>query len=232
MTNIAQNLDNVRQRIEAAALRADRNPKEVTLVAVSKVHPAEAIREAYNAGQRHFGENYAQELRDKSIELNDLPGINWHFIGHLQRNKAKYVASAASMVETVDSERIVQELDKQSSRFERQIGCLVQVNVGDEEQKSGCTPEEATDIISAVEHAEGLYLQGLMTIPPWELDAEETRPYFTELRKLRDSLGGKSRLPHLSMGMSHDFEEAVEEGATLVRVGTAIFGARNYGTKI
>ncbi|MBW2278126.1 MAG: YggS family pyridoxal phosphate-dependent enzyme [Deltaproteobacteria bacterium] len=226
MTDIATNLTEVRSRITEAATDAGRDPSEVTLVAVSKVHPATAIREAYAAGQRHFGENYAQELRDKAAELSDLPDIRWHFIGHLQRNKAKYVAPSATLIETVDSERLVEELQRQAERAETQFGCLVQVNVGGEEQKSGCEPEQAAEILEAVEAAPQLALAGLMTIPPWDLEADETRVWFEALRELRNELGGAKRLPHLSMGMSHDFEEAIEEGATIVRVGTAIFGAR------
>jgi pyridoxal phosphate enzyme (YggS family) len=226
MTDIAENLVEVRSRIADAATDAGRDPSEVTLVAVSKVHPADAIRRAYEAGQRHFGENYAQELRDKAAELADLPGIRWHYIGHLQRNKAKYVAPNAALVETVDSARLVAELQRQAERADRSLPCLVQVNVGGEEQKSGCEPEDAEEVLAAVEQASRLELAGLMTIPPWDLEAEETRVWFKALRELRDRLGGTRRLPHLSMGMSHDFEEAIEEGATIVRVGTAIFGAR------
>ena len=226
MTDIAANLTSVKRRIANAANRAGRDPDAITLVAVSKVHPASAIREAYEAGQRHFGENYAQELRDKAMELSDLEGIRWHFIGHLQRNKAKLVAPAVSLVETVDSPRLIEELARQAERSARKIACLVQVNVGQEEQKSGCEEGEAETLVQAIEGAPGLQPVGLMTIPPWDLDAEETRVYFKALYRLREALGGAARLPQLSMGMSHDFEEAVEEGATFVRVGTAIFGTR------
>ncbi|MCP4674833.1 MAG: YggS family pyridoxal phosphate-dependent enzyme [Deltaproteobacteria bacterium] len=226
MTDIEKNLSVVRRRIEEAAARAGRSPGEVTLVAVSKMHPAGVIREAYAAGQRHFGENYAQELRDKAEELSNLEEIHWHFIGHLQRNKVKYIKKSASLLETVDSARLAEELSKQAQGAGRTIGCLVQVNVGEEEQKSGCEPGETAGLLEVVERANGLTLEGLMTIPPWDLEAEETRKHFIALRELRDELGGKARLPHLSMGMSHDFEEAVEEGATFVRVGTAIFGKR------
>jgi pyridoxal phosphate enzyme (YggS family) len=226
MTNIATRLKEVNARISAAAARAGRDPGEVALVAVSKRHPEEAIREAYAAGQRRFGENYAQELRDKAAVLADLADIDWHFIGHLQRNKVKYVAPSCALMETVDSRRLVEELGRQAARAGRAVGCLVQVNVGGEEQKSGCVPDEAAAICDAVEATDNLALEGLMTIPPWDLDADQTRVHFAALRGLRDRLGGAGRLPHLSMGMSHDFEEAVEEGATLVRVGTAIFGER------
>lgn len=226
MSEIAKNLAGVMERIEAAAARCGRDPGAVILVAVSKLQSAEAVREAYAAGQRHFGENYAQELAEKAALLSDLDGIRWHFIGHLQRNKARQVADAASLVETVDSIRLARELDRQAERLGRRIDCLVQVNVGGEDQKSGCAPEQAFEMLAAVEEAAGLSLEGLMTIPPWDLDAGETRRYFKSLRDLREVHGGAARLKHLSMGMSHDFEVAIEEGATIVRVGTAIFGAR------
>ena len=226
MTDIAKNLEEVKKRIEAAAIRAGRDPASVTLVAVSKVHPASAIRKAYAAGQRHFGENYAQELRDKAEELKDLDGIHWHFIGHLQRNKTKTVAPWISLLETVDSPRLAEELARQATRFDRTIQCLVQVNVGEEEQKFGCEARDTERLVQVIEQTPGLGLSGLMTIPPWDLEAEETRKHFQTLYRLREDLGGADRLPHLSMGMSHDFEEAVEEGATFVREGTAIFGAR------
>lgn len=230
MTDIVANLNNIKERIADAAGRAGRNADEVTLVAVSKRHSEASIREAYAAGQRHFGENYAQELRDKAEALADLDGIRWHFIGHLQRNKAKYVVPTGAMVEIVDDLSLVETLDKQAARFERRIGCLVQVNVGEEDQKSGieADAEQIERLLGAVETSAHLALDGLMTIPPWELDAEETRVYFKALKRLQTAHGGPDRLPHLSMGMSHDFEEAVEEGATLVRVGTAIFGQRPY----
>jgi len=228
MNDITKKLAEVTLKISRAASRVGRDPEDVTLVAVSKRHSTDAIRQAYAAGQRHFGENYAQELRDKAVELEDLQDIHWHFIGHLQRNKAKYVAPNVALLETVDSVRLVENLDRQADRFGRRIACLVQVNVGDEEQKSGCAPDELETILQAVEQTENLRSKGLMTIPPWDLESEETRKYFQALAKLRDAHGGSTRLNHLSMGMSHDFEVAIEEGATLVRVGTAIFGPRNY----
>lgn len=228
MTTLAARLETVRLRIVEATRRSGRDPRSVALVAVSKTHPSSAIREAYAAGQRLFGENYAQELRDKAQELSDLPDLEWHFIGHLQRNKAKYVAPSAALVETVDSLRLAEELADQANKRGRALDCLVQVNVGGEAQKSGCEPQEAEDLVRAVETLAGLRLRGLMTIPPFDLEASETRIHFAALARLRDFLGGPTRLPQLSMGMSHDFEAAIEEGATLVRVGTAIFGERDY----
>ena len=226
MTVITENLQAVRQSIRDAALSCDRDPGSVTLVAVSKRHSPEAIRTAYAAGQRDFGENYAQEQSDKALELADLEGIRWHFIGHLQRNKAKHVAPSCALVETVDSARLVEELSRQAVKLDRVVSCLVQVNVGEEDQKFGCDREELEEILCAVEEADGLALEGLMTIPPWDLEPQETRVHFRALSQLRERHGGRARLPHLSMGMSHDFQVAIEEGATMVRVGTAIFGPR------
>lgn len=227
MNRIAENLKDVRRRMAGAARAAGRDPMAVTLVAVSKTHPPEAIREAHAAGQRRFGENYAQELAEKAAALADLPDIRWHFIGHLQRNKVKLVAPAAAIVETVDSERLAAELARHAEQAGRRMDCLVQVNVGGEEQKSGCATEEAAGLVAAVERMAALRLQGLMTIPPFHLEATETRRYFAALGELRGRLGGPARLPHLSMGMSHDFEAAIAEGATFVRVGTAVFGERS-----
>lgn len=226
MTDIAGNIQEVKARIADAARKVSRDPAEVTLVAVSKVHKEASIREAYGAGQRHFGENYAQELQGKGQALADLPDIVWHFIGHLQRNKAKMVVSTGAVIETVDSVRLVAELDRLGERLSCRIPCLIQVNVGEEEQKSGVAAEEAAALLEGVESSSNLDAEGLMTIPPFDLDPEETREHFIALRELRASLGGAGRLPHLSMGMSNDYEVAVEEGATLVRVGTAIFGRR------
>jgi len=223
---ISRNLKEVRERIREAARKAGRNPDEITLLAVSKVHTADSIRAAFDAGHRDFGENYAQELASKAGELEDLEGLRWHFIGHLQTNKAKYVAPVTYAMHTFDSVKIVKEVGKRASASGRKIEAFVQVNVAGEKQKSGCTPEQAEEICDAVDEHEALVLSGLMVLPPWDLDPEEARPYFVAIRKLRDTLGGEKRLPHLSMGMSHDYEVAIAEGATIVRVGTAIFGER------
>jgi pyridoxal phosphate enzyme (YggS family) len=226
MNDIARNIDSIRERIARAARRVGRDPGTVTLVAVSKFHSASAVREARAAGQLDFGENYAQDLRDKAESLADLPELRWHFIGHLQRNKARMVVPHAALVETVDSARLAAELDRQAGLLGRRLPCLVQVNVGGEEQKSGCAGDGIEDVLAAVETAAHLELAGLMTIPPFDLEADRTRVYFRDLARLREQHGGAARLPHLSMGMSGDFEAAVEEGAHIVRVGTAIFGER------
>ena len=223
---IKENLLEINERIADAAKRSGRSAADVTLVAVSKVHPASTILAAYEAGQRHFGENYAQELKEKHAALKELTDIKWHFIGHLQRNKVKIAVSTGAIVETVDSVRLAEALNQQAERDGCILPVLLQVNVGEEKQKSGASPEALPALIEDISHLGRLVIKGLMTIPPYDLDSDETRKYFESLRKLRDKNGGLDRLPYLSMGMSHDFEAAVEEGATHVRVGTAIFGGR------
>ncbi len=229
MSSIAEALAEVRARIERAASSASRDPKTVRLVAVSKTKPASAVREAYEAGQRDFGENYAQELAEKAEALSDLADIRWHFIGHLQSNKAKLVAPVAHLVHTVDSASLARELGKRVAKLGRDpLRVLVEVNVGGEAQKAGVTPADLPKLLDAVEAEPNLLLQGMMTMPPHDLD--EARRAFEGLAALRDRHGGIARLPELSMGMTDDLEVAVACGATIVRVGTAIFGARQYPT--
>lgn len=219
-------LDAVRARIDAAAVRAGRDPAAVTLVAVSKTHGPEAVRAAYARGQRDFGENYVQELVAKADGLADLVDLRWHFIGHLQSNKCRDVAGRVAMVQTVDSARLARELGRRAVAVGRTVGILVQVNVAREAQKSGCEVGELAAILAEAEATPGVALRGLMTVPPAAGDPAASRPWFEALRALRDEHGGASRLPELSMGMTHDMAEAVAAGATMVRVGTAIFGAR------
>jgi pyridoxal phosphate enzyme (YggS family) len=221
---VAGRLAAVRARIDAAARAAGRDPSSVTLVAVSKTQPAEAIRAAYAAGQRDFGENYAQELVAKHAALADLDGLRWHFIGALQRNKAKDVAPRAHVIEAVDRLELARELDKRAAAAGRTLEVLLEVNVGGEASKSGAAPADVPALVDAVRALPRLALRGLMTIPPEVDDPADARPYFAALRALAQEHG----LAELSMGMSHDFEAAIAEGATLVRVGTAIFGARSY----
>jgi PLP dependent protein len=203
-----------------AAVRA-RVPPRVTLVAVSKTQPPEAIREAYAAGQRDFGENYAQEWRDKAAALSDLRDLTWHFIGALQTNKVKYLAGQVAWVHTVDRLALAEEISRRSAARGTTTRVLVEVNVAGEASKSGCAPADVAPLAAAVSRLPGLALRGLMCIPPAEGDP---RPRFAALRALRDGLG--LDLPELSMGMSGDYEAAIAEGSTMVRVGTAIFGAR------
>ena len=223
---IAGRLAEVRQRIDEAVARSGRPPGSARLVAVSKEKPAEAIRAAFEAGQRDFGENYAQELVEKTAALEDLAGIRWHAIGRLQRNKAKYVARVASVVHAVDRADLASELGKRAAAAGRSLEVLVEVSIAGEETKGGCAPGDLAGVLDAVAAAPSLKAVGLMTMAPFFDDPELARPVFAALRELRDKHGGASALPELSMGMSHDFEVAVAEGATLVRVGTAIFGAR------
>jgi pyridoxal phosphate enzyme (YggS family) len=194
-------------------------PPGVTLVAVSKAHPAAAVREAYAAGQRHFGENYVQEWRAKAEALADLPEIAWHFVGGLQTNKVKYLVGKVALVHAVDREELAREIARRSAQRGVATRVLVEVNVAGEASKSGCAPAEVPRLVEAVRALPGLELRGLMCIPPAEGDP---RPHFAAVRRMRDALG----LSELSMGMSGDYPVAIEEGATIVRVGTAIFGER------
>lgn len=231
MPGVSERLARVHERIERAARAAGRDPKEIRLLAVSKTHPIPLIREAYAAGQRDFGENYLQQLVQKAIELEDLKDIRWHMIGHLQTNKAKLAAVYANVVHTVDSVRVAQALGRRRAALAAEnaslirLPVLVEVNVAGEAQKAGCSPAELEAVLDAIEADRSLELSGLMTVPPHS-DPSDARLVFEQLRELRDAHGGCERLPELSMGMSHDFEEAILAGSTIVRVGTAIFGAR------
>lgn len=222
--SVRDGLERVRERIASACAAARRDPSTVSLVAVSKTQPAEAVREAYDAGQRLFGENYVQELAEKAAALSELPELTWHFIGHLQRNKVKSVIAvgAGVTVETVDSLRLAAEIDKRAASEGRVVPVLLQVNVAGEAQKSGCSPDELVTLVADVRALPHLSLRGLMTIPPLGRDPEASRPHFARLRGMASEHG----LTELSMGMSADLEVAIEEGATMVRVGTAIFGER------
>ncbi len=194
-------------------------PAGVTLVAVSKTQPPDAIREAYGAGQRDFGENYAQEWREKADALADLADLRWHFIGSLQTNKVKYLAGRVHALHTVDRVELARETSKRFSAKGAVVRAFLEVNTGGEASKAGCPPAEAPALASAIRSLPGLELVGLMAIPPPD---EDPRPHFRLLRELRDRLG----LRELSMGMSADWRIAVEEGATVIRIGTAIFGER------
>jgi pyridoxal phosphate enzyme (YggS family) len=224
---VTENLAAVRERIDRAAIAAGRDPASVRLVAVSKKKPAEAIREAYAAGQRVFGENYAQEMANKADELSDLEDLEWHFIGHLQSNKAKLVAPRAAMVHAVDGAFIARELARRAESAGRTsaLSLLVEVNIGGEERKHGVRAEDLKDTLSEIARIPNVVVRGLMTMPPAD-DLERARSIFEILASLRSLHGGVEALPELSMGMSGDLEVAIAAGATMVRVGTAIFGAR------
>lgn len=238
MNDVAARLDDVRRELADAARDSGRDPAEVRLVAVSKTKSARAIRDAYAASQRDFGENYVQEMQKKAAELADLPDLRWHFIGHLQRNKAKVVAQIASAVHTVDSERLAKELGKRTAEAaaegakargpsDARLRVFVEVNVGGEAQKTGCAPAELAAVLAAIESEPALSLVGLMTVPPYTDDPADSRAPFDRLARLRDEHGGAARLPELSMGMTRDLRYAVLAGATMVRVGTGIFGERS-----
>ena len=220
MTDLAENFAAIEARIVAACSRAGRPRTDVVLVAVSKLHPPEAIRAAYALGQRDFGENYAQELRDKHAALADLDGLRWHAIGPLQPKNAKYVARAAHTFHALERLDTAQELSKR--RTGEPLRCLLEVNVGTEATKAGLTPKAAGQFATGLAALPNLTVVGLTCLPPFSEDPQASRPHFAALRALAQGL----RLEALSMGTTQDFEVAIEEGATLVRVGTAIFGAR------
>jgi PLP dependent protein len=230
--SIAENIAHVRERIAAAARRVARNPDEITLMGVSKTFPVESIREAYDAGLRVFGENRVQEFAGKALALRDLPEAEWHLIGHLQSNKAAKAAELFHAVDTLDSVRMGDKLNVAADSLGKTLPVLIEINVGGEEAKSGVAPGsvELEEILRAAARWGSLRIRGLMTVPPYTEDPEGSRPYFRQLRQMRDSIAERMlagiEVKILSMGMSHDFEVAIEERATCVRVGTAIFGER------
>lgn len=216
--SVCERLPEVRDRIERAAARVGRDPASITLIAVTKVFPQDVIREAYEAGLREFGENYVQEFESKWPGVSNLAGSHFHLIGHLQSNKAARAAELFHVIQTVDSAKLARRLNEAA----RPLDIMLEVKLSAEQAKSGADPAELPGLIDAVRSANNLRLLGLMTMPPWSDDIEASRPYFRRLRELASQLN----LPHLSMGMSHDFEVAIEEGATFIRVGTALFGKR------
>jgi pyridoxal phosphate enzyme (YggS family) len=230
--SISENIARVRENIAAAARRAGRNPDNITLMAVSKTFPPERIREAHAAGLRVFGENRVQEFAGKADALRDLAGADWHLIGHLQTNKAAKAAELFTAIDSVDSVRLGEKLNDTAEKAGKTLPVLIEINVGGEEAKSGVAPgsAELEKILAEARNWKHLWVRGLMTVPPFTDDPEGARPFFRQLRKMRDQIAA-CRLPAismdvLSMGMSHDFEVAIEEGSTCVRVGTAIFGER------
>ena len=211
-------LSEVRARIERAAARAGRRADDITLLAVTKIFPASAIHEAYAAGLRDFGENYVQEFEGKFAEVSRLEGARFHLIGHLQSNKARRAAEIFQVIETLDSAKLARRLEEGG----RPLEVMLEVKLSQEQAKSGADPAQIPALIEALAGCPRLRLAGLMTMPPWSDDPEASRPWFRQLRELADLHG----LRHLSMGMSHDLEVAIEEGSTEVRVGTALFGPR------
>jgi len=227
---IQENLERVRQQIEAAANGCGRDPDAVQLVAVSKTVPVERVRQAIDAGVTVLGENYVQEARDKIEALSDCE-VRWHFIGHLQSNKAKYAVALFDLIHSVDSVKLAAEIDKRAAKIGKKQPVLVQVNIAEEESKSGVSAEQSDALVKEISAFEHLEVRGLMTMPPFFNQPERVRPYFRTLRRLRDRIRKMAipgiELNELSMGMTGDFQVAIEEGATLVRIGTAIFGERD-----
>jgi pyridoxal phosphate enzyme (YggS family) len=226
---LKQRLEHIKERIRQAAKSCNRNPDSIRLVAVSKTVPAETVKEAIEAGATILGENYVQDAREKFDALVHYP-VSWHFIGHLQSNKAKYAVRLFDLIHSVDSLKLARALDKEAKKVDKIQPILVQVNISGEDTKSGIAAEDAPGLISEISHLKNLSIEGLMTMPPYFYQPEKVRPYFAALRELRDQMKKQSlpnvSLEELSMGMTGDFEVAIEEGATLVRIGTAIFGER------
>lgn len=230
--SISDNIARIQEQIAAVAKRAGRQPKDVALMAVTKTHPAEKIREGYQAGLRLFGENRVQEFAGKASALADLTGVEWHMIGHLQTNKASKAVELFSAVDSVDSVKLAEKLNAIAESSGKRLAVLIEINIGGEDAKSGVAPDssEMEALLQAAPRLESLSFRGLMTVPPFTDDPEGARPYFRRLRELRDTIAARNlaaiSMDILSMGMSHDFGVAIEEGSTCVRVGTAIFGAR------
>lgn len=229
---IKENLSKVHENINKACKRAGRQPSEVTLIAVSKTKPMELIQEAYNFGERNFGENHVQELEWK---VPALPDANWHMIGHLQRNKVSKIVGKVSLIHSVESERLAKEIDKQSEKAGVVTPVLVEINIGDEDSKFGIRPEDAVEFVKTISIYKNICVKGLMTVAPYVENSEENRPLFRKMYDLYIDIKNENidnvSMDILSMGMTNDYEIAIEEGATIVRVGTGIFGARDYTSR-
>ena len=227
---VKENLSIVEQNIQKAGARSGRDRREVQLIAVSKTKPVEMLMEAYDCQIRDFGENKPQEIREKFPQLPE--DIRWHMIGHLQRNKVKYIVDKVALIHSVDSVRLAEEIHKEAMKIGRRVPVLIEVNVAGEETKFGVAPEEVEELIRKIAPFEGIEVQGLMTIAPFVTNPEENRQYFNRLKQLSVDISHKNidniNMNVLSMGMTGDYEVAIEEGASFVRVGTGIFGERNY----
>lgn len=231
--NIGDNIRNIEAIIRDAAVKSGRSFEEITLVAVSKTQPVEMLLDAKYCGIKIFGENKAQELVEKYDKVSD---VKWHFIGHLQKNKVKYIIDKVELIHSLDNMELAEEINKRAEKIGRRIPVLVQVNIGREDTKSGVFEEETADFIRKISKFENIYVNGLMTIPPKVDNKEEARTYFKKVKNLYDEII-KMEIPnidfkYLSMGMTGDYEIAVEEGANIVRVGTGIFGKRNYNKEV
>lgn len=228
--DLQSNIENINHRINEAAERAGRDPDEIKLVAVSKRVEAERVKQALDLGINTFGENYAQEFRDKSKLLSEQLDnkISWHFIGQLQKNKVKYIVGKVELVHSLDSLSVAKEINKRAESLEINVAVLIEVDTSGEESKGGVSPVNLPHFLTELDKFSSIKVCGLMTMPPYFNNVEMARPYFVKLRELRDEFAHSfPNLKELSMGMSGDFEVAIEEGATIVRVGSAIFGERN-----
>jgi PLP dependent protein len=236
--SILENIATIQERIAAAARRTGRRPDEIALMAVSKTHSPERIREAYAASQRLFGENRIQEFATKLDQLTDLPDAQWQMIGHVQTNKAAKAAELFHAVNSVDSLKLAEKLNAAARSLGKKLEILIEINVGGEAAKNGIAPNSPAldELLQAAPQLQALKIRGLMTVPPYTEDPEGARPYFRQLRQLRDTIADHNlpaiAMTELSMGMSHDFEVAIEEGSTCVRIGTAIFGERKRNPEI
>lgn len=226
---IEKNLRNIRSEIDSVCHRVRRNPAEIGLIAVTKSVEVDRILEAYDAGQRDFGENYVQELKQKQEKITTAD-LLWHFIGHLQTNKVKTLIDSVTLIHSVDTFHLAEEIERQATKLNRKIDILVEVHTTDEATKSGVSPDDVIPLVERISQMKHIQITGLMTIGPFLPDPESSRPCFRRLRKLKEEIDNKEfpgvRLHHLSMGMTNDFTIAIEEGATLLRIGTAIFGLR------
>ncbi len=235
-TSFSDRYQRLQERIYSSALRAGRSPEDITLIAVSKTHPPEAIERAYRFGIRNFGENYVQELRTKQAHFprTTYPDLQWHFIGHLQRNKAKFLVGNVALIHSVDNLRLAQKISQLAVDRNLTVPILLQVNTSGESSKYGCDPEQLFALAEHIFQLPNLHVRGLMTLAAYLSPPERTRPMFALLRTLRDRLEQRfpefAPLPELSMGMTNDFEIAIEEGATMIRIGTALFGERSAPT--
>jgi len=225
---IKENIQKIKEIVENSAKKSGRNPEEIIILGASKTQPVEKIIEAYNAGLRYFGENRVQEGIKKIEAIGYLPDIHWHLIGGLQTNKVKYAIKYFEMIQSLDRKVLADEIEKRAGKIGRKQDVLIEVNVGEEPTKYGVLPQNLENLVEYVLKKENIILKGLMCIPPYFEDKEKSRPYFAFLRELKEKIEEKFNieLMHLSMGMSHDFDVAIEEGATIVRIGTKIFGER------
>ncbi len=229
--DLKSRIDNVYERVEKACAKSGRKIDDIKLVAVSKKFGIDKIEEAYNFGLRDFGENYAQEFRDKEREIDKKlnENISWHFIGSIQKNKVKYLVGNTSLIHTIDSFSLAKEFNKRAARLDCNVNSLIEINISGEDNKSGIKPGEVNELLNSIKELKNVNITGLMGMAPYSDNMEDARPYFRKLREIRDEIKVHAKsFKELSMGMSGDFEVAIEEGATIIRLGSLIFGERPY----